>query len=134
MNELIGEINGTLEQFEKYLGRMEKALYGNGQPGVMDRITRMEENTENFTIITEKLLKEQAETVSKLICSVSELKDAVKKHVEDKNAHTLIGLTLTTNKKIIAGILIGFLSLHSIIEAIPDIGNVFKWLFGLMGL
>lgn len=84
----IGKLEGIIEGIDNSLIKIEKALYGNGQPGAMTRITKIEENLESLSETT----KTNNESIGQLAKSVSELKQLVLDHQKDEKIHTIKGI------------------------------------------
>lgn len=49
------EIHGFMKSLEKDVGRHEKTLYGNGQPGICSRVQTLEDYHENERGFTKKI-------------------------------------------------------------------------------
>jgi hypothetical protein len=130
--ELLGKLNGTVESLNQSIIKIDKSLFGNGQPGAMERITRIEENIEDLAKTTQESREYTSQAIDKLTLQISELKDIVKKHHEDKSLHTFLGLTL--RKEIVIWSLVGFTALHSLVSLLPDISVFIKLLLGLVGI
>lgn len=88
INKDIGKLEGVIEGINNSLSKIEKALYGNGQPGAMTRITRIEENLESLT----ETVKENTESIKSLAKSIGELKTISENHQKDEKIHTIKGI------------------------------------------
>jgi hypothetical protein len=106
----LGRFEGKLDALQTTTEHLEKILLGNGQPGVLDRLVRIEEtvakNAENS--------KENTENINKLSKSVSELKESMESHHNNKDLHTY---RVFLRKDIITYVIIGLLVLHSLLPA-----------------
>jgi t-SNARE complex subunit (syntaxin) len=118
----------SLGRLEAASERIEKSLYGNGQAGLTDRVTRIEMSV----LKTTEQSATNVEAVSKLSISINELTVAVKAHIADEAVHSLWGLI--TRKKVIVWVLIVFVILNSIVSLFPDLTVVFRWLMKLAGI
>lgn len=121
LQEIVNKLAGV-DGLKESINQLNKFLLGNGQKGILDRMTMNEEHiatlTENINRVnmsreesTEKLFA----TVEELTQSVEELKDIVKDHVQDEKKHTLTGLVLNTKNILLLGA--SFVIFHEIIES-----------------
>ena len=75
-------------KYEEKIKDLEKAVFGNGQPGLKDRYIRLDTNVEALTESSDKL----ATTVSALVRFMSEIKGA---HKMRTTISWLIGIIIT---------------------------------------
>ena len=116
--EGLGRIEGRMTGIEKELQTLNRVLIGNGQPGVMERMARAEENIDSITMDTKELvgavgdlakvqasqayvvdnlgnqIEAQSEQIRELSGSVSTIAEAVGGHCKDSNLHSPKGLLL----------------------------------------
>lgn len=123
--EEIGKLAGHMRGVEDRLDLVNKEIYGNGRPGIRERLTRTEESVEQLT----KDVAELKDLVSRLASSVGELAKALDKHVADDRVHTVKGLFL--NKSIIPWLVLAFVVLHDLVEILPSAQELFRKLVGL---
>ena len=139
MNGELGRIEGRMTGVEKELQTLNRVLIGNGQPGVMERMTRAEENIVDITVHTKEVLVAtgdlakiqaaqtraidsqseqivaQSEQIGDLSGSVRNLADAVKTHCGDDNKHTPKGLLL--RKEVLAVFILAVLVIVTIVSS-----------------
>jgi hypothetical protein len=123
---IIGKLEGQIEGIVESLAKLDRLLVGNGQPGAMERITRIEDNIE----ILVKTNERQSESIDKLAASVSEMKKVMETHTNDKKQHYFI-TQLMTDKKTAVFIIGGFFILSLIITDFPVIWSFLAKLLGL---
>jgi hypothetical protein len=121
----IGKLEGIIEGVSTSLNRIEKDLHGNGQPGAMQRITRIEENLENLA----ETVKANIDSINTLAQSISELKIISENHNKDTNLHTPKGLIF--RKETLLYLILIFLLVHAFI---PESVNVWFILSKLIGI
>lgn len=96
-NEL-GKLMGRMDGQDKLLERIDKALYGNGNPGAMDRLTRIEKNLEQSTELQ------------------AEIQAVIKKH--EAKPHVF---NLATNKQAIAIIFLIYTGAEIVVANFPQL-------------
>lgn len=121
----IGKLEGIIEGVSISLNRIEKDLHGNGQPGAMQRITRIEENLENLA----ETVKANSETINTLAQSISELKTISENHNKDEKIHTPKGLIF--RKETLLYLILIFLLVHTFIPESVNIWFIISKLIGL---
>lgn len=121
----IGKLEGIIEGVSISLNRIEKDLHGNGQPGAMQRITRIEENLENLA----ETVKANSETINTLAQSISELKTISENHNKDESLHTPKGLIF--RKETLIYLILIFLLVHTFIPESVNIWFIISKLIGL---
>lgn len=118
MNEGLGRIEGRMTGVEKELQTLNRVLIGNGQPGVMERMARAEENIVDISVHTKEVLEAtgdlakiqaaqtsaiesqsrqidaQSEQIGDLSESVQTLANSVDGHCGNANLHSAKGLLL----------------------------------------
>lgn len=121
--EAMGSIKSSLASLEKDYQNVNKFLLGNGQKGLLDRMTMIE----NAVAISFENDKRREEKLDKISCSLETLCDKLEKHVNDKESHTLKGLIV--KKEVIAtGLLVFmflFILLHEGSEFFPHLLKIF---------
>lgn len=105
-SQIMGELKGMCDD----INQLTKALLGNGQPGVLDRLTRYEEATKKNG---EQIMR-TSEQVDKLASSISQLSKIVEGHVSDKDNHG--PAMFLKNPKYIGYVILAAILIHSIIE------------------
>jgi len=123
--EFANRFEGLLQGLEKTLTRFDKALFGNGQPGVVDRMARIEENIDNLL----ENSKATGEQIKSLASSVSELKGIVQGHTNDLKVHSPQGLLL--RKEVITYVILGMAFVHTLLPQELSLWELVKKVFGL---
>ena len=103
----LGKLEGRLKGIDSKLNDMNKMLVGNGQAGLLERQTRVEENLADVS----DNLKDFAELCHATGKKVSD----AEKHADDKSLHTAKGLLLRKEVMLVAAMAI--LGFNSIIPA-----------------
>jgi uncharacterized coiled-coil protein SlyX len=124
ITQLLGQVTALTSTMEIFKTKM----FGNGQLGILDRMIKMEEDITQLCSTT----AENAAAIAELNKSIAALAMMVKSHHEDKHLHSLIGLS--GRKETIIWIMVAFTVFHSFVSSIPDLGVVFRFLFGLVGI
>jgi hypothetical protein len=129
----LGEINGKLEA----LYDLKKAINGNGQKGILERLTRTEEglaalveattNTNNNSVEDRKATTLAINELTKSVCT---LQSMMTTHVSDKKSHTLL---MFLNKRDMAIGLGVFIILNSLFQplTLQGIADLIVQVFGL---
>jgi archaellum component FlaC len=118
----LGEINGKLEA----LYDLKKAINGNGQKGILERLTRTEESLAAFIEATTTTSSNSAEerkatiqAIKDLTENVNSLRDIVadtakdqENHVKDQNVHSL---KMFLSKQNIIIVILSFIIMHTIV-------------------
>jgi hypothetical protein len=129
----LGEINGKLEA----LYDLKKAINGNGQKGILERLTRTEEglaalveattNTNNNSVEDRKATTLAINELTKSVCT---LQSMMTTHVSDKKSHTLL---MFLNKRDLAIGLGVFIILNSLFQplTLEGIASLITQIFGL---
>lgn len=118
------KLEGLLEGLSKDIQALNKHLLGNGQPGVLERTTRMEENLEEVV----GAMKSCKENLEKIAEQVSATSKALETHINDNDKHSW---RILLRRDVLAIIIVGALTLHSLIPADLSIFNLIKGIFGL---
>ena len=155
-------INNNMTENE-LLQKLDRVLFGNGQKGAIERITRIEENVEAISesnkiqIESNRLQalanKEQAEVnrtqaesnkaqaeINKVqFTSIDKLVsgiDALKSAVETHHKDSSLHsfMGISFRKQIIVWVMISFVVFHAIISAIPDLNIVLQFLLRIVGV
>lgn len=120
MGRLEGRLDSTLNELKRVAGQ----LSGNGQPGVLERLTR-----------TEETVKKTAENVDSLASTLGEIKDGlehllqiVEKHHADKDLHSY---RIFFKKDILLWLLILLVLFHTILE---EGGPILDRILKLLGI
>jgi seryl-tRNA synthetase len=122
----VGRLDGTLQSMNQTLNNLSKVLLlGNGQPSLIERQARIEENMESTT----QTLKQVAEKMSELNSTVLALSNCIETHIKDSQVHTAKGLLM--RKDVIPFLILVAIVLHSIIPDDLTIWSVLSKFFGL---
>jgi len=121
----LGKLEGVIEGVNSSLIKIEKALYGNGQPGAMTRITKIEENLESLA----DTVKTNSESIIELSKSISDLKQITLTHSKDEKIHTIKGMLL--RKETILFVVIICILVYAIIPNEISLWTIFSKLIGL---
>lgn len=137
MEENLGRVEGIIQGLNHTIQQLNKSLYGNGQPGILDRQAKLEEIVENLasriqedkelegqmiqelrTIAKEnrELILRQSEKQGVLLQGISDLKGLLEDHIKDKSVHTFKSMIFA--KENIVWVILGFLVLHSLLPAV----------------
>jgi hypothetical protein len=133
----LGEIKGKLEGIDENVYELKKDIRGNGQKGILERLTRTEEglaalveatNTTNNNSVEDR--KATTLAINELTKSVANLQSLMTTHVSDKKSHTLYMFLTKTNMAISVGV---FVFLHSIFPplTLQGIANMVLQFLGL---
>jgi hypothetical protein len=116
MNEkALGEVVGRLEGVCVELKRLNTEMFGNGNPGAVDRLARIETNMEIMA-------RSQAE----LSQSVRKLSSSVNGHVNNKKLHDIT--TMLLDKRIISVFVGGSFLLYELADKV----DVWAWIEGMI--
>lgn len=102
-----------VSKYSESIARIEKYLVGNGQKGLLDRMTIIEEQTKSLGKTVESLaqsIKEVSESSASLSKSVEALKDMLEKHCGTPHLYALMQKKLFWGGMILAVILINILT------------------------
>jgi hypothetical protein len=114
----LGEIKGQLKGIDENVYELKKDIRGNGQKGILERLTRTEEslaslveatNISNSNEVEERKVTTQA--ISDLTKSIADLQIILTTHVSDKKNHSIL---MFLNRKDVAIGVGTFVFLHSI--------------------
>jgi hypothetical protein len=121
----LGEINGKLET----LYDLKKAINGNGQKGILERLTRTEEGLAALVEATTNT-NNNSLAINELTKSVCTLQSMMTTHVSDKKSHTLL---MFLNKRDMAIGLGVFIILNSLFQplTLQGIADLIVQVFGL---
>jgi hypothetical protein len=117
------ETKGDYNQIQ--LDKIAQHLEGNGNRGLLDRMTVIEEKILQITGLVEK----NQSNINELEKIVYSLADSIKIHTVDESKHTFKGLFL--KKDLILYSIIAFIFLHTLIS---DGGILFQFVKKLVGL
>jgi|MudIll2142460700_1097286.scaffolds.fasta_scaffold05488_4 hypothetical protein len=120
----IGRLEGKIDAMSSQVNEIHKALYGNGQAGIENRLTRAEEK---FVHITEEREKTRQD-LEKILKSVSCLKDLIENHVENADMHTVKGLFF--RKEVIPYVILFVVAIHSLLPEGLNLWELIKSIFG----
>jgi hypothetical protein len=105
----IGRLEGRVESLLDDVEEVTKLLLGDGQPGSLERQTRIEEQLRNLT----SLVQSNAEIINGLGRTVGELKVVVDGHVDDNDLHSY---RMFLNKKVLSVVFFLFALAHTMLE------------------
>lgn len=152
MEENLGRVEGIIQGLNHTIQQLNKSLYGNGQPGILDRQAKLEEIVENLadkiqedkelegqmiqelrTIAKEnrELILRQSEKQGVLLQGISDLKGLLEDHIKDKSVHTFKSMIFA--KENIVWVILGFLVLHSLLPAV-EIEQIRLIIFHALGI
>lgn len=132
-----GELKGQMEEMKDVLNRkfdhLDKKLFGNGQPGLVEQTTRNQEQVyelgDKLDSVIDSLNKISCD-VAALTKSVADLKTVVETHINDP-IHTPKGQFMKHTKQIAILFMIGFVILHTFLPAEFTIWELLKKLLGV---
>jgi len=125
---IIGKLTGVLEGIQNSLSRIEKSLYGNGQPGLMERVTRIEENMLEIQEIVRSNMDKNDKNSDNVKSDVKAIGDKIDEHIRDNSKHLPKGLL---SKDIAFWALCFIVFINSLIPADLTIYELVKTIFGL---
>ena len=128
LSEYIIKLSGQIESLTSMMEMFKDKIFGNGQQGVLDRVTKIEDNITQLCSATQS----NTTAIEVLKKTISDLAVITKEHRDNKQLHSLIGLS--SKKEVIVWIVVGFTFLHSFVSSIPDISIIIRWLFGILGI
>jgi hypothetical protein len=133
----LGEIKGKLEGIDENVYELKKDIRGNGQKGILERLTRTEEglaalveatSTTNNNSVEDRKATTQA--INELTKSVASLQLMMTGHVSDKKSHSIF---MFLNKRDMAIGLGVFIILNSLFQplTLEGIASLITQIFGL---
>lgn len=115
--QILGRLEGKIDEYKDLLTKLNNAIYGNGQVGVIERLTRMEETVEKLVGATEINTK-----------NIGELTKSFEAHINTNSKHSLKDMIL--NKETLTIIILSFVALHSFL---PENLTVWSLVSKLLG-
>lgn len=105
----LGELRGYISGLRGTVDRVEQILLGDGQPGVVERLIRIEEGVRKLDGITNRLVEQEKQMLG--------MERIVQEHLQDKDMHTW---RVWFSQKTISCLIVAYVLVYSILESIPD--------------
>lgn len=138
IDQTVGRLSGRFEHMLDEMSQVTKLMLGNGQPGVLDRLARLEQKHEALLDVMEQHCTDSEKREIALVqsiqdtnASVKSVSESIQKHHDDKAQHS--PLMFLSKRWYIFLIIAGFIVLHAI-SSMLEMTTVWKFLLALVGL
>lgn len=138
IDQTVGRLSGRLEHMLDEMSQVSKLMLGNGQPGVLDRLARLEQKHEALLDVMERHCEDSSKREESLMrsiedtnASVKSVSQSIQKHHDDKTQHSPI--MFLSKRWYIFIVVAGFIVLHAI-SSMLEMTTVWKFLLALVGL
>jgi len=129
----IGRLEGKVDALGASVADLTSKLVGDGQPGFIDRLARIEESLEvaadvakSAVTAAEKAAKDSAANLGALSSDIRTLTGSVDAHHKTPHLWRILG-----KKSLLAALLAGIVVGHAVLESSP---SFIAWVLGILGM